>query len=93
MSEEATGAGGAEWRPSFNPWLIAMAVMAAVFMEVLDTTITSVALPNMAGSMASTRESLLRTRARKRESMISTAVGPRARIPGTASPDANTEGK
>jgi DHA2 family multidrug resistance protein len=39
-----------------NPWLIAMAVMVAVFMEVLDTTITSVALPNMAGSLSSTNE-------------------------------------
>ncbi len=56
MSEEAAGAGGAEWRPSFNPWLITMAVMAAVFMEVLDTTITSVALPNMAGSLSATNE-------------------------------------
>jgi DHA2 family multidrug resistance protein len=46
----------AEWYSSVNPWLIAMAVMVAVFMEVLDTTITSVALPNMAGSLSSTNE-------------------------------------
>jgi DHA2 family multidrug resistance protein len=55
MSTELA-ATGAEWRPSVNPWLIAMAVVVAVFMEVLDTTITSVALPNMAGSLSSTNE-------------------------------------
>ncbi len=46
--------GAAEWYPSVNPWLIAIAVMVATFMEVLDTTITSVALPNIAGSLSST---------------------------------------
>jgi DHA2 family multidrug resistance protein len=56
MSTPSAGDSAAEWRPSVNPWLIAMAVMVAVFMEVLDTTITSVALPNMAGSLSSTNE-------------------------------------
>lgn len=41
------------WKPSVNPWLIAMAVMLATFLEVLDTSVANVALPNMAGSMAS----------------------------------------
>ena len=38
--------------PAENPWIIAISVMLATFMEVLDTTIASVALPYIAGSMA-----------------------------------------
>ena len=34
-----------------NPWLIAMIVSLATFMEVLDTTITNVSLRNIAGSL------------------------------------------
>ncbi len=46
------------WRPSFNPWLIAVVVALAAFMEVLDTSIANVALPYMAGNLgASTDES------------------------------------
>lgn len=41
------------WRPSANPWLVAMTVTFAVFMEVLDTTIVNVALPHVAGSLSS----------------------------------------
>ena len=32
------------WRPSVNPWLIAVSVIMPTFMEVLDTTIANVAL-------------------------------------------------
>src|SRR4051812_8792335 len=47
-----------EWVPAVNPWLITIAVMLATFMEVLDTSIASVALPHIAGSLsASTDES------------------------------------
>ena len=38
--------------PSINPWLIAIAVMVGTFMEVLDTTITNVALPQIAGNLS-----------------------------------------
>ncbi len=40
------------WRPSVNPWLIAISVILPMFMEVLDTTIANVALNNIAGSMS-----------------------------------------
>lgn len=40
-----------------NPWWIAAAVIVPTFMEVLDTTIVSVSLPNIAGNLsASTTE-------------------------------------
>ena len=46
------------WVPKFNPWLIAVVVAMAAFMEVLDTSIANVALPYMAGNLgASTDES------------------------------------
>ena len=35
-----------------NPWIIAVAVMLATFMEVLDTTVVNVSLPHIAGSMS-----------------------------------------
>ncbi len=38
--------------PSQNPWIVAVSVMLATFMEVLDTSIASVALPYIAGSLA-----------------------------------------
>jgi DHA2 family multidrug resistance protein len=48
--------GSAEWRPRFNPWLIAVSVMAATFMEVLDTSVANVSLPHIAGSLSATPE-------------------------------------
>src|SRR5262252_9888782 len=41
------------WQPRFNPWLIAVVVALAAFMEVLDTSIANVALPYIAGGLAS----------------------------------------
>ena len=37
-----------------NPWIVAIAVMFATFMEVLDTTVVNVSLPHIAGSLSST---------------------------------------
>jgi len=39
---------------SINPWIIAVTVMLATFMEVLDTSVANVALPHIAGSLSST---------------------------------------
>jgi DHA2 family multidrug resistance protein len=39
-----------------NPWWIAAAVMLATFMEVLDTSIASVALPYIAGSLSASND-------------------------------------
>ncbi len=36
-----------------NKWLITIAVMAGTFMEIVDTTVVNVALPHIAGSLAS----------------------------------------
>src|SRR5437588_772051 len=44
--------GAAEWRPAVNPWIIALTVTLATFMEVLDTSIANVALPHIAGSLS-----------------------------------------
>jgi DHA2 family multidrug resistance protein len=42
------------WKPTHNPWLIAIAVMTATFMEVLDTSIANVSLPHIAGNLSAT---------------------------------------
>jgi len=41
---------------NINPWLIAVSVMFATFLEVLDTTIVNVSLPHIAGSLSATPE-------------------------------------
>jgi len=43
-------------RPAFNPWVIAMTVTLATFMEVLDTSIANVALPHIAGNLGATSD-------------------------------------
>ncbi len=45
-----------ELTQGINPWWIAAAVMLATFMEVLDTSIASVALPYIAGSLSATTD-------------------------------------
>jgi DHA2 family multidrug resistance protein len=43
-------------RPKVNPWLIAVAVSMAAFMEFLDTSIANVALPYMAGNLGASND-------------------------------------
>ncbi len=42
----------ANWKPPHNPWVIAMVVTMATFMEVLDTSVANVALPHIAGNLS-----------------------------------------
>jgi len=59
MADHPTTAPGAQaerWKPSHNPWLIATAVMAATFMEILDTSVANVSLPHIAGNLSATTE-------------------------------------
>ncbi len=46
----------APWRPSINPWIVAMTVTLATFMEVLDSSIANVALPHIAGGLGATQD-------------------------------------
>jgi DHA2 family multidrug resistance protein len=39
---------------TINPWIVAIAVMSATFMEVLDTTVVNVSLPHIAGDLSAT---------------------------------------
>jgi MFS transporter, DHA2 family, multidrug resistance protein len=39
-------------RPAMNPWIVAIVVTLATFMELLDTAIANVALPHIAGGLA-----------------------------------------
>src|SRR6202142_4157312 len=52
----ADGSGQQAQNLGVNPWLIAVSVMLATFMEVLDTAIASVALPYIAGSLSATTD-------------------------------------
>jgi DHA2 family multidrug resistance protein len=45
-----------DWKPRHNPWLIAVVVAMAAFMEVLDTSIANVALPHMAGNLGASQD-------------------------------------
>src|SRR5208283_2382278 len=42
--------------PKFNPWLVAVVVAMAAFMEVLDTSIANVALPHIAGNLGASND-------------------------------------
>jgi DHA2 family multidrug resistance protein len=61
MAEPAGKPTSAHWTPDrsaagdHNPWLIAIIVSMATFMEVLDTSIANVSLQHIAGSMAASQ--------------------------------------
>lgn len=56
MSSAALALDQDVWHPRFNPWLIAVVVALAAFMEVLDTSIANVALPYMAGNLGASND-------------------------------------
>jgi MFS transporter, DHA2 family, multidrug resistance protein len=55
-ANDITNAGSAPGRPSINPWIIAVTVTLATFMEVLDSSIANVALPHIAGTLGASSE-------------------------------------
>jgi DHA2 family multidrug resistance protein len=44
------------WTGGHNPWVIALVVSMATFMEVLDTSIANVSLPHIAGDLSVTQD-------------------------------------
>jgi MFS transporter, DHA2 family, multidrug resistance protein len=44
------------WTSGVNPWVIAVSVMLATFLEVLDTSVANVALPHIAGNLSATTD-------------------------------------
>ena len=44
------------WKPKANPWLIAVTVTMATFMEALDTSIANVAMPHIGGNLSASRD-------------------------------------
>jgi DHA2 family multidrug resistance protein len=44
------------WRPKANPWVIAVTVTLATFMEALDTSIVNVAMPHISGTLSASRD-------------------------------------
>ncbi len=52
----SVAAAEAAWKPKHNPWIIALTVTLATFMEVLDTSIANVALPHIAGGLGASQD-------------------------------------
>jgi DHA2 family multidrug resistance protein len=46
------------WMPKHNPWLIAITVSLATFMEVLDSSVANVALPHIAGTFGASQDEI-----------------------------------
>jgi DHA2 family multidrug resistance protein len=49
-------ASAAPWTPSANRWMIAVSVMTATFMVVLDSSVANVALPHIAGNLSASTD-------------------------------------
>ena len=56
MGSAAITADTAWQRPAVNPWIIALTVTLATFMEVLDTSVANVALPHIAGGLSARQD-------------------------------------
>jgi DHA2 family multidrug resistance protein len=56
LPEAKPAPAAAAWKPSINPWIVAMTVTLATFMEVLDSSIANVALPHIAGGLGATQD-------------------------------------
>jgi DHA2 family multidrug resistance protein len=56
MPTEPSAPPAPQWTPAHNRWLIAVAVMLATFMEVLDTSVANVSLPHIAGNLSATTD-------------------------------------
>ena len=56
MSAEAAASLPNDWKPSVNPWVIAVSIMLATFMEVLDTSVANVSLPYIAGNLSASTD-------------------------------------
>src|SRR5258707_5519646 len=56
MSADAAAPLPNEWKPSVNPWLIAISIMLATIMEVLDTSVANVSLPYIAGNLSASTD-------------------------------------
>ena len=52
----APSTSSADGKPAVNPWFIAIAVMLATFMEVLDTSVANVALNHIAGNLSASTD-------------------------------------
>src|ERR1700745_200304 len=56
MPDSSSSAASLNWKPAVNPWLIAISVMLATFMEVLDTSVANVSLNHIAGNLSASTD-------------------------------------
>ena len=56
MSADLLDDAHGNWVPSVNPWIVAVSVMLATFMVVLDSSVANVALPHIAGNLSATTD-------------------------------------